>query len=343
MRCVVALLVSLALVAPASAASSRKIELTSRETILAWIWSYRVKADPARVPAAIKAMSQTGAFKDPDSAGVYLGFIAGVIAADPARADELIAKTLPLPAEDEWALVRAIAYSGTSEWKDLLRHLAPRLPARRAMIDKYLDGKLPTLDHLTIGPDPGFWQKVRSYTVDTFKEKPPKPVVLEPSPDLVDMLWGYYFATGAYSPLARLVAMLPWSKHQDNVEKLTIGSMAKFTLVANGARDAKLLALLKWARTQQGPEVAPILDEVIEAAETVDTARVRKEAFAALEELKRKGPGSRRNVAWWGQVGEGAIALGCLAAAVAGQVEFGLPCVVGGALTSAGLKYWAAQ
>jgi hypothetical protein len=343
MRCVTALLVILALVAPASAAPPHKIEFTSRNAILGWIWSYRVKADPARVPAAIKAMSQSGAFRDPDTSGVYIGFLAGIIAADPAGAEQLIARSLPLAPEDEWAIARAVAYSGAPDWKDLLRRLAARMPARRVMIERYVAGKLPTLDHLKIEPDPGFWQKVRHYTVDAFKEKPPKPVVLEPSPDLIDTLWGYYFATGAYSPLARVVAMLAWSKDKDNVEKLTVGSMAKFTLVANGARDARLLAQLKWARTQQGPEIAPILDEVIEAAETVDTARVRKEAFAALEELKRKGPGSRRNVAWWGQVGEGAISLGCLAAAVAGQVEFGLPCVVGGALTSATLRYWAAQ
>jgi hypothetical protein len=343
MRCVTALLVILALVAPASAVPSRAIEFTSREAILGWIWRYRVKADPARVPAAIKAMSQSGAFKDPDTAGVYIGFIAGIVAADPARAEQLIARSLPLAHEDEWAIARAIAYSGAPDWKNLLRRLAPRLPARRVMIERYVAGKLPTLDHLKIEPDPGFWQKVRHYMIDTFKEKPPKQVVLEPSPDLIDTLWGYYFATGAYSPLARIVALLPWSRDKDNVERLAVGSMAKFTLVANGARDAGLLTLLKWARTQQGPEIAPILDDVIEAAETVDTARVRKEAFAALEELKRKGPGSRRNVAWWGHVGEGAISLGCIAAAATGQVEFGLPCVVGGALTSAALKYWAAQ
>jgi hypothetical protein len=343
MRCVTALLVILALVAPAAAVPSHRIEFTSREAILAWIWRYRVKADPTRVPAAIKAMSETGAFKDPDTAGVYIGFIAGIVATDPARAEQLIARSLPIAPEDEWALARAIAYSGAPDWKDLLRRLAPRLPGRSVMIARYVDGKLPTLEHLRIEPDPGFWQKVRSYTLDTFKEKPAKPVVLEPSSDLIDTLWGYYFATGAYSPLARVVALLPWSRDKDNIDKLALGSMAKFTLVANGARDPGLLTLLKWARTQQSAETAAILGEVIEAAETVDTARVRKEAFAALEELKRKGPGSRRNVAWWGQVGEGAIALGCLGAAVAGQVEFGLPCVVGGALTSAVLKYWAAQ
>jgi hypothetical protein len=31
---------------------------------------------------------------------------------------------------------------------------------------------------------------------------------------------------------------------------------------------------------------------------------------------------------------------GCIAAAAAGQVEIGIPCVVGGALSSAALNYW---
>jgi hypothetical protein len=34
------------------------------------------------------------------------------------------------------------------------------------------------------------------------------------------------------------------------------------------------------------------------------------------------------------------VALGCIAAAAAGQVEIGIPCVVGGALSSAALNYW---
>jgi hypothetical protein len=84
-----------------------------------------------------------------------------------------------------------------------------------------------------------------------------------------------------------------------------------------------------------------MLAEVIEAAESVETARLRKQTLAAIEELKRKGPYSRRNVAWWGQLGEGAIALGCLGAAITGQVQLGLPCVLGGAMTSAGLRWWA--
>jgi hypothetical protein len=88
--------------------------------------------------------------------------------------------------------------------------------------------------------------------------------------------------------------------------------------------------------------VKPVLKEIIEAAETVETGKLRAEALAAIEELKRKGPGSRRDLSVWAQVGEGALAISCIALAVAGQVEFGIPCVIGGVATSAALRVWDA-
>ena len=57
------------------------------------------------------------------------------------------------------------------------------------------------------------------------------------------------------------------------------------------------------------------------------------------DDLKRYGPGSKRDIATWGKIGEGAIGLGCVAAAVTGQVALGLPCVIGGAATSAAVRY----
>jgi hypothetical protein len=70
---------------------------------------------------------------------------------------------------------------------------------------------------------------------------------------------------------------------------------------------------------------------------------IRKEAIGAIEELKRKGPGSKRDVMTAGRIGEGAIALGCIGAAATGNVALGLPCVVGGAVTSAALRTWSGQ
>lgn len=343
---ILALLVALSTIAaaPASAAAAHANELTSRDAVLGWMWTYRAKPNPAGIPAMLRAASRMGALRDPESSGVYVGFLAGAIAANPAGAEQIIDKTLPLPAEDQWAVVRAVAYSGTPEWKNLLRKFAGRMPARHVLIERYVDGKLPTLDHLTLKGDPEWYETAWSYVrVDQYLtgslDKPA--LALEPNPDHIDTYWGYYLATGAYSPVARIIAFLPWSKNRDNVERLTIGSMAKYTLATNAARDPDILALLKWASTQQQPKDArPILKDAIEAAETTDTARVRKEALGAIEELRRKGPNYRRRLAGWGQLGESAIALGCLGAAVAGQIEFGIPCVVGGALTSATLRWW---
>jgi len=96
---------------------------------------------------------------------------------------------------------------------------------------------------------------------------------------------------------------------------------------------------LKHKGVNQPKQIETTLKEVIEAAESSDTGRLRKEALAALEELKKKGPEYKRNIAWWGTAGETAISAGCLAAAVTGQVAMGLPCVLGGALSSAALKH----
>ena len=60
---------------------------------------------------------------------------------------------------------------------------------------------------------------------------------------------------------------------------------------------------------------------------------------AALDELKKKGPGSTRDLASMGAIGEAALSFGCLGLAAAGQVEAGIPCVIGGAMTSGALRY----
>jgi hypothetical protein len=136
--------------------------------------------------------------------------------------------------------------------------------------------------------------------------------------------------------------LLPWSTEKDDLEKLNIGSMAKFTLASNASRDVALLRMLKRVQQHQPEDVKAALGEVVEAAETAEIARIRKDAMAAIDQLRNKGPQWRRDVATWGQAGELAVSAGCLGAAVAGQVALGLPCVVGGALTSAGLRYLTA-
>jgi hypothetical protein len=137
--------------------------------------------------------------------------------------------------------------------------------------------------------------------------------------------------------------MLPWSTDRDHVDKLTLGVMAKYTLASNSARDPKLLAMLKRTAKHQPEETAKIVKEITDAADTMQLAAIRKEAIGAIEDLKRKGPGSKRDLTTAGRLGEGAIALGCIGAAATGTVALGLPCVIGGAVASAALRTWSGQ
>lgn len=309
----------LLLTAPAEAAGpavrAKPDPFTSPEAIQVWMKGYRAKPEPRRLPAAVKAMSRLGVLRDIDSAGLYLGFVAGVIAANPQSAERLLAEMFPLPPEDQIVVVRAVAWSGSADWKPLLSRLAERMPAKAVLIDRHLTGRLPGLMELP----------------------------LDESPVAIDALWGHYYGSGSVMPIRRLISALGWSTDAKDVEKLTAGSMIKLTLAVNATRDLELMTILKREAINQGKATSRPLAEVIEAAETYETAKLRRTALAAIEELKTKGSSTKRNVSFWGQVGTTALALGCVAASVMGQVQLGVPCVVGGAGASAALKMFTLE
>jgi hypothetical protein len=339
-RAFAAIVALLAVAVPTDARQGAKFEFLSRDSVLSWMDTYRAKPEPARLPAAVRELSRSGVLKDPETSGFYIGFIAGVLGANPRMADSLVARMTPLPASDQWAIVRAIAFSGSPEWKSLLQRSAARLPERRVMIEQYLASKLPVIDAIELDRELAFHEKIKAH----FTPKPAVPAMsFSNNPELLDTLWGQYFATGEYRPVWRIMTLLPWSKDKDSVERLTVGSMAKVTLANNGARYPDLLFMMKDMAGYQPPEVNKILTEAIDAAETMQAPSLRKHALASIEDLKRKGPGYRRDLSTWGQIGQGAIGIGCIAAAAASLTALGLPCVIGGATASAALGYWANQ
>jgi hypothetical protein len=253
-----------------------------------------------------------------------------------------------VPAEDEWVVVRAIAYSGLPDWRVLLRKVAPKMPGRKVMIDSYLAGTLPTLMDIPLEEKkPGMLDKLRgAFTQNPFAKEEKKlnvAITYAGNQDLLDTLWGYYFATGSHVPIERIIQMLPWSKSRDTVDKLSIGSMARYTLASYAVRDTELREFLRSELSRQPAPVKAPLSEVVEAADTVQLGAVRKDALAAVEELKTKGSDARRNLDFWGQVGVGALALGCVSAAALGQVAVGIPCVIGGSASQGLLSFWEKQ
>jgi hypothetical protein len=349
MRYVVLAVLACIFVQPARAAVPPEIDpRASLGVVQQWIYNYRTKPDYAHVPAAVRVLFHAQTFKEPENAGIYLGFIAGAIGSNPAKAEQLVNSFFPVPPEDEWVIVRAIAYSGLPDWRNLMRKIEPRMPGRRVMIEGYLAGTQPTLMDIPLEEaKPGVFDKLRgTLTRNPFAKEERKldtKLTYATNQDLLDTLWGYYFATGSHLPIQRIMQMLPWSKSRDTIDKLTIGSMARYTLASYAVRDA---GLREYLREQLGRESAPVkvpLTEVVEAADTVQLGAVRKDAVAAVEELKVKGSDARRNLDFWGQLGVGAVALGCVSAAALGQVAVGIPCVIGGSASQGLLSFWEKQ
>src|SRR5260221_11773991 len=105
--------------------------------------------------------------------------------------------------------------------------------------------------------------------------------------------------------------------------------MSCFTLAMYAVRVGGLREFLSSELANQPAAIKAPLGEVIEAADTVQLGAVRKDALAAVEELKAKGSDSRRNLDFWGQGGVGAVRLGRVWGADLGWIVVGLPCGVG--------------
>ena len=151
------------LIHPADAAVTPEIDpRASLNVVQQWIYNYRAKPDYAHVPAAVRVLFHAQTFKEPENSGIYLGFIAGAIGSNPARAEQLVNSLFPVRPEDEWVIVRAIAYSGLPDWRNLLRRVAPKMPGRKVMIDAYLAGTLATLTAIPLEETkPGMLDKLR--------------------------------------------------------------------------------------------------------------------------------------------------------------------------------------
>lgn len=297
---------------PSAAALKQLGPFGTVESINRFIHDYREHPRPLMLPALMRSAIALGLTRDLDSAGVYIGFAGGVLGANRDAAEKLVGLMFPLEPEDQVVVVRAIAASGLPNWKTLMAKFAERMPARQAMIQHYVTGQL----------------------------KPLSEMPLEQGPTGIDMLWGQYYATGGFEPVLRMVSILPWAKLDNDLDKVTAGATVKFTLAANGTRDKTLLDMLKAALNAEPKETIGGLREVIEAAETFETQKLRREALAAVDKVRARGFAKSEPSPWqkWGQIGQKVMAVGCVAASALGQAEVGIPCVIGGAATSAALK-----
>lgn len=313
----------------AQALSEPESGFTSPDQLMDWISNYRDHKQPWRVPGAVHAMNDYGLFGDEEKAWFCIGFIAGVLGANPKDGPSMIPKMFPMPDKEQAVIIRAIAYSGRPDWRELLEKNASRMPLRRPLIDDFLNDKRPTLMTLPLdsGGSPGIYA-----------------------------LWGYYVATGQHEPVVRIMEALRWSKTKADgsfsfrkvfsgwgsdpsaVEKITTGGTAKWTLASYAERDRQLLALYRAESGRQPEEIAEPLKDVIKAAEDFESEKIRKDQFGAIEDAQRQKLTNEAGMTKGATAGSIAIATGCVAASALGQAYIALPCVIGGALYTGAVK-----
>ena len=316
---------------PASAAAAQpgsSSGFTSAERLLDWVSNYRDHPEFWKVPAAVHAMRDYGLFKDEEQRWFCAGFIAGVLGTNPKDGPGLVPKMFPMPAKEQEVIIRSIAYSGHPDWEDLLTKNADKMPLRKPLIDDFISGRRPTLQKL--GLELGGAEAVYAH-------------------------WGYYVATGQHEPIMRIMPALKWSKGADEkgffgkltsgwgadanqLEKVTAGGTAKWTLASYAERDRDLIDLYRAEIPNQPEEVAKPLKDVIEAAELFEADNIRKEQYGAIEDAERNKLTADAGMSKGMTASSLAIATGCVAATALGQAQIAVPCVIGGALYSGAAK-----
>ncbi|MGI9382619.1 MAG: hypothetical protein ACR2PO_05655, partial [Methyloligellaceae bacterium] len=299
-------------------------DFASAERLLDWVSNYRDRPELWKVPAAVHAMHDHGLFQDEEQRWFCAGFIAGVLGTNPNDGPKLVPEMFPMPAKEQEVIIRAIAYSGRPDWRDLLEKHAAKMPLRQPLIDDFLNGRRPTLQDLEL--DLGGAQAVYAH-------------------------WGYYVASGQHAPVVRVMQALKWSKGSDEqgffgklisgwgaddnaFDKITTGGTAKWTLASYAERDRELIGLYRAEVPNQPEEIAKPLKDVIEAAELFEAEKIRKEQYGAIEDAERNELIGQAGMSKGWTAGSIAIATGCVAASALGQAQIAVPCVIGGALYS---------
>jgi len=142
--------------------------------------------------------------------------------------------------------------------------------------------------------------------------------------DLLDTLWGYYFATGSHLPILRIMQMLPWSKSRDTVDKLTVGSRRaiRWRAMRSAIRLARILAQRTGKPAGSGQGCRSARSSMPRTpCNSARCAAMRSPRGRAQDQGFGFAPQSRL----LGQVGVARVALGCVSAAALGQVEVGIP------------------
>jgi hypothetical protein len=210
----------------------------SPEHVRVWMAYYYLDPEPARAPDALRALSGKGLLDSELAGPLVAGFLAGVLEAKPDEARALISRMLFLPEREQHMLVLAIWYSGLQEAKTLLKELEAHFPSQKEHIDYGL-----------------------AHTPVRAVELP-----FELGPWVLDMLWGYFMATGSDAPVKRIISLL--SLAMADALPGQLAPAAHSSLAVHAMLHGRVLEICRVEIERQPPTVSALLEDLVRGAET---------------------------------------------------------------------------
>lgn len=213
-------------------ADSKKEPAMSENELNDFMVYYYLHPKPEKVSQAVQTMHKIGYLQNESAGAPITSFLSLILGSTPSTIETTLADFSAYSPTEQQVLLRAL-------W------LADTLQSKMA------------LQKLVVGNE----------NAELLQFPPPKleQIPVE-SPDVLDMLWGAFMATGDEKYVLPIISVLPYSTVKGNIPRLLVGGSAKWSLTSNAIQHKRVLDICNSQLEKQPKEVKEILSGVISEA-----------------------------------------------------------------------------
>lgn len=184
----------------------------------AWLETYYLNPQPAKIPAAIAQLSREGYFDKAENTAVAIGFLSTVFAQHPTKVEGWLSAMDDLPAKHQRLLAAALWQAGHPRGSELLAKFAQQSPVRNEVM--------------------------------RLAETPSQPVNVTPvrSPSSMRLQWGAFLASGEERHIVSILDAF-------GLNEPSLHSAARMALAQNAAAHPRVMEICRAQLDRQPEEI----------------------------------------------------------------------------------------
>lgn len=213
-------------------ADSTKEPVMSETELNDFMVNYYLHPSPEKVSQAVKAMHKIGYLQKEAAGAPIASFLSLVFRSNSTAIEATLVDFNSYTSAEQQVLLRALWLADTAQSKMSIQKLV-----------------------------------VGNGHAELLKSVPPKieQIPVE-SPDVLDMMWGAFMATGDEKYVLPVISVLPYSTIKGNIPRLLVGGSARWSLTSNAIQHKRVFDICNSQLEKQPKEVKEILSEVISEA-----------------------------------------------------------------------------